>query len=191
MEVHKLTFVGSGSVGKSCIIVRYLQNTFSSVYDPTVEENFRKETEVDGTPCTLEINDTAGQEEFRSIREKYIKVSEIVILVFSIVSRHSFNEVRTLFESIGRMRGIRIATLVVANKIDLAEDRLVTREEAEELVKNNKSTYIESSAKTGDGVSVIFDEAVRVLRKFKAEAPKVQEAPKEAPKNEGGCCVLF
>ena len=73
MREFKVVVLGSGGVGKSALTVQFVSGHFMEKYDPTIEDFYRKEIEVDNTPCVLEILDTAGTEQFASMRDLYIK----------------------------------------------------------------------------------------------------------------------
>ncbi|KAJ5080446.1 ras-like protein [Anaeramoeba ignava] len=194
-EVHKVVIIGGGSVGKSCITVRFLQGKFIEDYDPTIEESYKKVVIIDEKPATLEIIDTAGQEEYRSVRDKYIRLGEGFILVFSIISRASYTEARGLHEAIRRAKNfMNVPVVTVANKSDLAEERLVSTEEGETLAKKYSSPYYETSAKTGSNVNICFEALVRELRKAKS-SPKTtgqNSAPQANTETKsGGCCLIL
>ncbi|KAK6009436.1 Ras family protein, partial [Ostertagia ostertagi] len=77
MREFKVVVLGSGGVGKSALTVQFVSSTFIEKYDPTIEDFYRKEIEVDGQPCVLEILDTAGTEQFSSMRDLYIKNGQV------------------------------------------------------------------------------------------------------------------
>ena len=89
----KIVILGSGGVGKSAIVVQYIQNHFIDLYDPTIEDCYRKQTIVDGNTFLLDILDTAGQEEYSAMRDQYMRAGEGFVLTYSIVSRQTFNEI--------------------------------------------------------------------------------------------------
>ena len=84
--------VGAGGVGKSAITIRYTQDTFLDEYDPTIEDSYRKAVTLNGQACLLDILDTAGQEEYKSMRDQYMRVGEGFLLVYSVTSKVSLNE---------------------------------------------------------------------------------------------------
>ena len=158
----RVVVVGGGSVGKSCLTVRFLQGRFIQDYDPTIEESYKKTVSVDDEDAVLEIIDTAGQEEYRSVRDKYIRIGEAFLLVFSIISRASYTEARNLHEAIRRAKNFqKVPVVTVANKIDLDDERLVTQEEGQSLAEKYGSTYYETSAKSGKKVENCFKTLVR------------------------------
>ncbi|PKU28184.1 ras-related protein rap-2a [Limosa lapponica baueri] len=90
MREYKVVVLGSGGVGKSALTVQFVTGTFIEKYDPTIEDFYRKEIEVDSSPSVLEILDTAGTEQFASMRDLYIKNGQGFILVYSLVNQQSF-----------------------------------------------------------------------------------------------------
>ncbi|KAJ1499533.1 Ras GTPase [Coelomomyces lativittatus] len=91
-DKFSLVVVGSGGVGKSCLTIRFLKDDFSSDYDPTVEENYRKAVAVDGNPCQLSIVDTAGQHEYEALRDQHLNSGDGFLLVFSFDNEESLKE---------------------------------------------------------------------------------------------------
>jgi len=73
MTEYRLVVVGAGAVGKSCLTLKYVQKVFVDVYNPTVEDSYRKQEMIDDEPAILDILDTAGQQEYSSVRDHYMK----------------------------------------------------------------------------------------------------------------------
>ena len=94
MREYKVVVLGSGGVGKSALTVQFVSGTFMEKYDPTIEDFYRKEIEVDGSPQVLEILDTAGTEQFSSMRDLYIRNSEAFIIVYSVTSHQTFQDIK-------------------------------------------------------------------------------------------------
>lgn len=94
MREYKVVVLGSGGVGKSALTVQFVTGTFIEKYDPTIEDFYRKEIEVDSSPSVLEILDTAGTEQFASMRDLYIKNGQGFILVYSLVNQQSFQVIK-------------------------------------------------------------------------------------------------
>jgi len=100
MSAFKQVVLGGGAVGKSSVTMMFLQGKFLSEYDPTIEEAYRKTVLVDDEQVTLDILDTAGQEEYSSLREQYIRTGDCFFLVYSITSRDSYKECEQFREKI-------------------------------------------------------------------------------------------
>ncbi|KAH3714097.1 protein p30 [Pelomyxa schiedti] len=80
-EEHKITIVGEGGVGKSALCIQFIQNTFVTEYDPTIEDSYRKSSAIDGKTCIFDVLDTAGEEEYSAMREQYFRVSHGFLIV--------------------------------------------------------------------------------------------------------------
>ncbi|XP_035714873.1 ras-related protein Rap-2b isoform X2 [Folsomia candida] len=117
MREFKVVVLGSGGVGKSALTVQFVSGCFMEKYDPTIEDFYRKEIEVDGSPCVLEILDTAGTEQFASMRDLYIKNGQGFLVVYSITNHQTFQDIKTMKEQISRVKGMdRVPLLLVGNK---------------------------------------------------------------------------
>ena len=104
MREFKVVVLGSGGVGKSALTVQFVSGLFMEKYDPTIEDFYRKEIEVDHTPCVLEILDTAGTEQFTAMRDLYMKNGQGFVLVYSITAQSTFNDLQDLREQILRVK---------------------------------------------------------------------------------------
>merc|ERR1711902_348066 len=96
MREYKIVVLGSGGVGKSALTVQFVQGIFVEKYDPTIEDSYRKQVEVDGQQCMLEILDTAGTEQFTAMRDLYMKNGQGFVLVYSITAQSTFNDLQDL-----------------------------------------------------------------------------------------------
>ena len=132
---YKIVVVGSGGVGKSCITVRFVQGKFIKKYDPTIEDFYRKQIDVDAEAVMLDILDTAGQEEFSALRDSYMRTGDGFILVYAVNSSTSFDDCNKLRSQILRIKEKEnVPMILVGNKCDI-EERDVTKAEGQELAK--------------------------------------------------------
>ncbi|GAA5795132.1 ras-like protein 1 [Helicostylum pulchrum] len=191
---YKLVMVGGGGVGKSALTIQFIQSHFVDEYDPTIEDSYRKQCVIDEETALLDVLDTAGQEEYSAMREQYMRNGEGFLLVYSITSRMSFEEIETFHQQICRVKDRdRFPMVLVANKCDLDSGRQVTSQEGKELADYYGCEFVESSAKERINVDQAFHAVVRDIRKYN----KVQETRKSlAPivpqeKTESKCCILM
>lgn len=179
MREYKVVVLGSGGVGKSALTVKFVSGTFMEKYDPTIEDFYRKEIEVDGAPSVLEILDTAGTEQFASMRDLYIKNGQGFVIVYSITSLQTFQDIRTMKEQIMRVKGTdRVPMLLVGNKCDLEHQREVSFSDGANLAQSWGCPFLESSAKSTQNVNEVFIEIVREMN-----CSPVRE--------KGSCCVIL
>ena len=159
-----MVVLGSGGVGKSALTVKFVSGHFVEKYDPTIEDFYRKEIDLDGSPAVIEILDTAGTEQFASVRELYIKNGQGFLLVYSIINAQSFIDVQPLRDQITRVKDrLDPPIVLVGNKYDLAAERSVTTSDGESLAHEWRVPFFETSAKTGHNVQDMFQEIVRQI----------------------------
>ncbi|KAG9396047.1 Small GTPase superfamily [Carpediemonas membranifera] len=184
----KVVVMGSGGVGKSAMTVRFVKGKFVAKYDPTIQDFYKKQVECDGEAILLDILDTAGQEEYSSLRDQYMRDAHGFVLVYSITSSASFDDCRTLREQILRVKekaGEEIPLILVGNKSDLDEERAVSDEEGKALAEEFGCLFIETSAKEDINVEQTFMDLTTKVLEEEAKNPT-----KPAKKSGGGCLVL-
>lgn len=162
----RLVVVGPPVVGKSALTIRLTQSEFANEYDPTIEDSYRYLCQVNDMSVSLDILDTAGQEEYSSMRDLYMKTGEGFLLVFSLNDRQTFEEISTFYNQIIRVKGEMsqfVPIMLVGNKNDLIDERQVSHEEAIHLAKRFDCAYIETSAKTGVNVTSAFHGLVKMI----------------------------
>ncbi|KAJ3432814.1 ras-like protein [Anaeramoeba flamelloides] len=169
--VTKIAVVGGGGVGKSCITLKFLRNVFIEQYDPTIYESYRKSMLVDEEAAVLEILDTAGQEEYKSLMDRYFRNSHAFVCVISYDQRGSIGQIREYVKRIQRAKDEDdIVGLLVCNKCDIAnEERAITDEEVKNLSLELNLNMVECSAKTGENINDLFLTLVRNVRKKENE----------------------
>merc|ERR1712061_485213 len=173
MREYKLVVLGSGGVGKSALTVQFVQGIFVERYDPTIEDSYRKQVEIDSQHCMLEILDTAGTEQFTAMRDLYMKNGQGFVLVYSITAQSTFNDLQDLREQILRVKDTDdVPMVLVGNKCAPEEEREVGRDQGLNLARQfSNCTFMETSAKAKIGVKDIFFDLVRQINK-KAPAKK-------------------
>ncbi|XP_055931257.1 ras-related protein Rap-2a-like isoform X2 [Argiope bruennichi] len=172
---NKLVVLGPGGVGKTSLVVQYLEGFFTSTYKPTVEDYYRHTIKMpDGAFHTVQILDTAGSLNFPAMRELSIRSGRGFILVFSVDNLQSFHEAIQLWDLIQRIRGENVPVVLVGNKTDLASDRVVTQEMVAEVTKDPSRIcrYIETSAKSNDNVSTLFQELLLHAQELEQPPPQ-------------------
>ncbi|KAL5457743.1 hypothetical protein EMCRGX_G035033 [Ephydatia muelleri] len=164
MTEYKLVVVGAGGVGKSAITIQFIQNHFINDYDPTIEDSYTKQVVIDEETCFLDILDTAGQEEYSAMRPQYMRTGNGFFCVFAVDNMKSFTDIDVFREQIHRVKDSDdVPIIMVANKVDLPH-RTVDQKLAEGYAKTHHMLYVETSAKTRQGVYDAFHMLVREIR---------------------------
>eukprot|EP01089_Gocevia_fonbrunei_P011163 TRINITY_DN2428_c0_g1_i1.p1 TRINITY_DN2428_c0_g1~~TRINITY_DN2428_c0_g1_i1.p1 ORF type:complete len:195 (-),score=30.46 TRINITY_DN2428_c0_g1_i1:86-670(-) len=190
-EEYRITVIGPGGAGKSAITIMFLQGTFLSKYDPTIEDSYRHIIEVDGTSCTLDIMDTAGQEEFAALRDTYMKTGEGFLLVYSITSASSFRMIELFFNRVRTIQEDKppVPIILMANKKDLSSEREVSTTEGQQLATKLNIPFMEVSAKNNQGITEAFTRLVSDINDWREKfRPKTSKEDKKLKKRK---CVLF
>eukprot|EP01084_Bolivina_argentea_P260343 439629_1 len=175
LNVHKIVMLGSGAVGLTAIVLQFVANEFLDDSDPTIEEEYRCNICIDGNVEELFILDTAGQDEFAAMREEWIRTTEASMLVYSVTSKSTFDDIDHLYNEICRAKWDEpIVSMLVGNKCDVDDNcndtrlvRQVSFQQGANLAKSWNIPFIETSAKTGHNVYKAFDILVRKLIKSK------------------------
>eukprot|EP01099_Mayorella_cantabrigiensis_P000535 TRINITY_DN1242_c0_g1_i3.p1 TRINITY_DN1242_c0_g1~~TRINITY_DN1242_c0_g1_i3.p1 ORF type:complete len:218 (-),score=74.65 TRINITY_DN1242_c0_g1_i3:210-863(-) len=183
----KLVVLGSGGVGKSAITVQFVQGVFVEKYDPTIEDSYRKNVEVDGQQYLLEILDTAGTEQFTAMRDLYMKDGQGFVLAYSIIAQSTFSDLQDIHDQIVRVKDREDFPMVLCgNKCDLEEQRVISKQEGQDLAKKfGNCSFIEASAKTTTNIKEIFYDLVRQIEKDAAKNNAKNPAKKKSS------CSLF
>ena len=160
----KYVIIGDSGVGKSNILLRYINNKFSEDFKTTVGVEFgAKNLEVNGRIYRIQIWDTAGQENFRSIARAYYKNSICACVVYDITNRKSFDSVQSWIDDCTKQTPKSVLLLLIGNKNDLNDKREVQYEEGLEFARKKNMIFLETSAKTGDNISNIFEKSVKQI----------------------------
>jgi len=162
----KYIIIGDAAVGKSNLLLRYVHGQFKPEYQLTIGVEFgAKNIEISSKIFRIQIWDTAGQENFRSITRAYYKNSVCALVVYDISSRDSFNNVMSWIEDCKNQSPKTIFIVLVGNKSDLDDKRQVSYEEGKELAEKNELLFFESSAKEGINVDEIFVNSAKEIAK--------------------------
>jgi Ras-related protein Rab-6A len=209
VQHFKLIFLGDQYVGKSSILNRFYQDKFEPDYQATIGLDFHsKNVNIGGNTVRLLLYDTAGQEKFKSLIPMYIRDANIILVVYDITNKDSFIHTDHWVNETKDLKREDAIFVLVGNKIDLEENRVVSSKEAEDFATQKGFLFFEVSAKTGDHVEELFTNKIfpEIQRKFNIgeedeengengqqnggnENKGVKLNGENAPaKKKGGCC---
>lgn len=160
--VYKLVLLGEASVGKSSLVVRFVQDQFHNHIESTIGAAFfTKSIPVDGDDVTFEIWDTAGQERYHSLAPMYYRGAKAAIVVYDVTDPASYDRAHKWVDELKSSGGSGTVITLVGNKVDL--ERKVDTNEAAGWASANDVLFVETSAKTGQGVEEVFQKIARKL----------------------------
>ena len=161
----KLIIIGDQGVGKSCLAIKASRNYFEDFYSPTVGFEFLSfNVKVEDKIVKLQIWDTCGQEVYRSLISSFFRSASLAIIVYSIDSEESFNNIEKWLNDIKTQSSPDVKIFLIGNKADLDDKRKITREQGEKFSNEHKiSFFTETSAKTGLNVQNVFIQAAKEL----------------------------
>ena len=203
MPKYNLIFLGDKTVGKSCILNRFLNDTFPQKYEATIGlEFFPKNVQINNQYIRLLLFDTSGQERYKSLIPMYTRDANIILLVYDVTSKESFTHLSGWLKDLTNVKKENVIFAVVGNKTDLGnkiyliDTRQVTTEEGKKFAEEKNFMFAEVSAKTGDGIKKLFDVILKEMLKKKPESlpqPQFIEIQKfdgkiEPEVGEKDCC---
>ncbi|KAM9013350.1 ras-related protein Rab-26 [Guaruba guarouba] len=190
----KVMLVGDSGVGKTCLLVRFKDGAFlAGSFISTVGIDFRnKVLTVDGVKVKLQIWDTAGQERFRSVTHAYYRDAHALLLLYDVTNKASFDNIQAWLTEIHEYAQQDVVLMLLGNKVDSTQDRVVKREDGEKLAKEYGVPFMETSAKSGLNVELAF---TAIAKELKHRSMKLPNEPKfklhDYVKKEvrgSGCC---
>jgi len=184
----KIALAGKYGVGKSSLLLRYVDGEFQDESQRTLVDYKIKNLNVNGQTVKLKICDTAGQERFRTITAGFYRGIHGVIFAFDVTDQESFETLPHWIDEAKRYAPETAQKLIIATKIDLEDKRVVKQADIESFCQKESLTYVETSSKTGTGVDITFQKITEAIIKSKERAPK----PKvEGVKKKSGNCQII
>lgn len=191
--------IGDSGVGKSCLLLRFADDTYTESYISTIGVDFKIRTiELDGKTVKLQIWDTAGQERFRTITSSYYRGAHGIIIVYDVTDRQSFLNVEHWLKEIDKYATGNVNKLLVGNKSDLQSKKVVTYDEAKEFADKHGIKFLETSAKNSHNVEQAFQTmATEIKARVKTAGPQGAARPGQAARirpgqlvksSSGSCC---
>ncbi|KAH3758788.1 GTP-binding protein [Pelomyxa schiedti] len=155
--MFKYIIIGDTAVGKTCLLLQFTERKFVGQHDMTIGVEFGSQTiEIDGKIVKMQIWDTAGQENFRSITRSYYRGAAGALLCYDITRRDTFNNLSAWLEDTRKHANSSMAIVLIGNKADCEDMRQVSVEEGQTFARDNGLLFMETSAKTAQGVQEAF-----------------------------------
>lgn len=198
----KLLTIGDSGVGKTCLLLRYANDSFSPTFITTIGIDFKIKTiELEGKKVKLQIWDTAGQERFRTITTSYFRGAQGILLVYDVTDRQSFENINKWVSQIADYGDKHVNKILIGNKCDMESERVVSEEEGQALASSHGMPFFETSAKADMNVSPAFEDIARLVMKRLVSDPRgggggggrvTVDKDKGGSKEKGGCgCTIM
>jgi Ras-related protein Rab-8A len=198
----KLLLIGDSGVGKSCLLLRFSDDSFTTSFITTIGIDFKIRTiELDGKRIKLQIWDTAGQERFRTITTAYYRGAMGILLVYDVTDESSFNNIKNWMRNIEQHAADNVNKILVGNKADMDESkRAVPTAKGQALADEYGIIFFETSAKTNLNVENVFFTMAREIKQRLSETdsktePQTIKISKSDPANgssdapgKSSCC---
>ncbi|KTW26634.1 GTP-binding protein ypt1 [Pneumocystis carinii B80] len=164
--LFKLLLIGDSGVGKSCLLLRFSDDTYTESYISTIGVDFKIRTiELEGKTVKLQIWDTAGQERFRTITSSYYRGAHGIIIVYDVTDQDTFNNVKQWLQEIDRYASESVNKLLIGNKSDMVDKKVVDPSQAKELADGLSIPFLETSAKSSINVEQAFITMAQEIKK--------------------------
>jgi len=194
--LFKLLLIGDSGVGKSCLLLRFADDSYVESYISTIGVDFKIRTvEQDAKTIKLQIWDTAGQERFRTITSSYYRGAHGIIIVYDVTDQQSFENVKQWLNEIDRYASDSVVKLLVGNKCDLSSNRVVSFEAGKAFADEIGVPFLETSAKNATNVEDAFMTMSAEIKKRVASQPTANTArPNSVPlrgqpvDSKSSCC---
>ena len=185
LSQYKIILIGESGVGKTALTQRLVKNDFDNNIPATIGAQYETVVlDIGKEKVKLALWDTAGQERFRSIAKSYFRGAVGAILVFDITNRHSFDEISNWLNLVQSLCDSDAAAILLGNKSDLEEHRVVSTDDAEAYCSSHNLIYFETSATTGQNVQDAFLQIAQMVH----EKSPGETRPNLKEKKQSGCC---
>lgn len=186
-HLFKLLLIGDSGVGKSSLLLRFADNSYTGNYITTIGVDFKIRTiTIDGQRVKLQIWDTAGQERFRTITSTYYRGTHGVIVVYDVTNANTFKSIQRWLLEIEQYCNT-VSKVLVGNKNDDETKKVVSTNEAKSLANSYDIDLVETSAKEDINVEEVFHKITKSMLKIKLQQ---QNAEKQAKDSQQGSIKL-
>ncbi|CAG9975066.1 unnamed protein product [Clonostachys byssicola] len=163
LPLHRVLLLGSGGVGKTSLCNSFCLGHFVDTFDSSIDNGYRKEIAVDDKPCVIHIFDKGGQAEHLTLRQEWIRENTAFILVFSFLSRESFEKTKKLYQQIQSIKNAPFPLILAGNKSDIKPELWeISSEEARSLATDFDCEIMQTSARYDENVEEMFHKLIAI-----------------------------
>ena len=197
--IFKVLLLGNSDVGKSSLLLRYVDSVWNDAFVPTIGVDFKVKTlTINEKKVKMQIWDTAGQERFRTVVSTYFRGAHGISLLYDVTNRDSFKNLESWLIEIEKNAKEKVLKILIGNKCDLGEDREITIEEGKAFALRNGMEFMETSAKMNTNVTEAFETLGKLMIEFNSKSNNLTQNRKDTKnlkagsgknlKTKKGCC---
>ena len=187
--LYKILLLGDSTVGKTCFLLRYTDDTFLDLHMATIGLDYRLKTMIldDHKIVKVQLWDTAGQDKFRAITRNYYKGARGIILIYDVTNIKSYENIKKWINEIKEEISEEVTIVLIGNKIDNEGERKISKEQGDKLANDYNVTFFETSAKTGKGIN---ESVFYLIQKIVDSVPEAKKRGKnlKIKNTKKNCC---
>ena len=165
--IFKVLLLGNSDVGKSSLLLRYVDSVWNDAFVPTIGVDFKVKTlNINDKKIKMQIWDTAGQERFRTVVATYFRGAHGILLLYDVTNKDSFKNLENWLIEIEKNAQEKVLKILIGNKCDLTDDREITTEEGKAFALRNGMEFMETSAKMNTNVTEAFETLGKLMIEF-------------------------
>ena len=197
--IFKVLLLGNSDVGKSSLLLRYVDSVWNDAFVPTIGVDFKVKTlTINEKKVKMQIWDTAGQERFRTVVATYFRGAHGILLLYDVTNKDSFKNLESWLIEIEKNAKEKVLKILIGNKCDLTDDREISTEEGKAFALRNGMEFMETSAKMNTNVTEAFETLGKLMIEFNSKGNQAAQKNNDnknlkagAGKNlktKKGCC---
>ena len=169
--IFKVLLLGNSDVGKSSLLLRYVDSVWNDAFVPTIGVDFKVKTlTINEKKVKMQIWDTAGQERFRTVVSTYFRGAHGILLLYDVTNRDSFKNLESWLIEIEKNAKEKVLKILIGNKCDLTDDREIQSDEGKAFALRNGMEFMETSAKMNTNVSEAFETLGKLMIEFNSKS---------------------
>ena len=169
--IFKVLLLGNSDVGKSSLLLRYVDSVWNDAFVPTIGVDFKVKTlNINDKKIKMHIWDTAGQERFRTVVATYFRGAHGILLLYDVTNKDSFKNLENWLIEIEKNAQEKVLKILIGNKCDLTDDREIQSDEGKAFALRNGMEFMETSAKMNTNVTEAFETLGKLMIEFNSKS---------------------
>ena len=179
--IFKVLLLGNSDVGKSSLLLRYVDSVWNDAFVPTIGVDFKVKTlTINEKKVKMQIWDTAGQERFKTVVSTYFRGAHGILLLYDVTNRDSFKNLESWLIEIEKNAKEKVLKILIGNKCDLTDDREIQSDEGKAFALRNGMEFMETSAKMNTNVTEAFETLGKLMIEFNSKSNTATQKKNES-----------